>query len=43
MLMGGLAVPSLAQDYTNIVLINLDDVGFGDFPAMVHTAIRLPI
>lgn len=31
MLMGGLAVPSLAQDYTNIVLINLDDVGFGDF------------
>lgn len=31
MFMGGLAVPSLAQDYTNIVLINLDDVGFGDF------------
>lgn len=28
---GGLALPVLAQDYTNIVLINLDDVGFGDF------------
>lgn len=30
-LTGGLSVPVIAQDYTNIVLINLDDVGFGDF------------
>lgn len=30
-LMGGLSFPVTAQDYTNIVLINLDDVGFGDF------------
>ena len=29
--LGGLALPVVAQDYTNIVLINLDDVGFGDF------------
>ena len=27
----GMAFPLCAQDYTNVVLINLDDVGYGDF------------
>lgn len=27
----GFPVAGLAADYTNIVLINLDDVGYGDF------------
>lgn len=28
---GGISTVVMAQDYTNIVLINLDDVGYGDF------------
>lgn len=27
----GMSLPLCAQDYTNVVLINLDDVGYGDF------------
>ncbi|MDH6306360.1 arylsulfatase A-like enzyme [Parabacteroides sp. PF5-5] len=29
--LGSLSFPAVAADYTNIILINLDDVGYGDF------------
>lgn len=29
--LGGLSMPGLAADYTNFIVINLDDVGYGDF------------
>lgn len=29
--LGGMALPAMAADYTNIIVINLDDVGYGDF------------
>ena len=30
------SMAGIAADYTNIVLINLDDVGYGDFSFNLH-------
>ena len=37
------SMAGIAADYTNIVLINLDDVGYGDFSFMELTDIPLRI
>ena len=37
------SMAGIAADYTNIVLINLDDVGYGDFLLMGLTDIPLRI
>lgn len=29
--LGGIVLPAMAVDYTNIIVVNLDDVGYGDF------------